>query len=125
MSRSPEPRPALQKAPDGGMHPAAPRAAATKHLHPAPHAPATPAEQPTYKPGDLRARKAAGPGKSGKPGKPGKTSKDKDDGKRTEQVTLEVAIPKKLRKAVRKKAEAEGWTLDQTVTYVLRAWIDG
>jgi len=119
MSRRPEPRPALQKAPDGAMHPAAPRAAATKHLHPAPHAPAAPpapdvpSEPATYKPGDLRARKAAKP------------SKPKDDGKRAEQVTIEVTVPKKLRKAARKKAEAEGWTLDQAVTYVLRAWVDG
>ena len=116
MSRGPEPRPALQKAPDGGMHPAAPRAAATKHLHPAPHAPATPAEPvdpATFKPGDLRARKVA------------KAAKPKDDPKKTEQVTFEVTVPKKLRKAARKKAEAEGWTLDQAVTYVLRAWVDG
>ena len=119
MSRSPEPRPALQKAPDGGMHPAAPRAAATKHLHPAPHAPATPpepADTATFKPGDLRARKAA---------KAAKDAKPKHDHGKAEQVTFEVTVPKKLRKAARKKAEAEGWTLDQAVTYVLRAWVDG
>ena len=113
MSRGPEPRPALQKAPDGSMHPAAPRAAATKHLHPAPHAPATPppvTDPSEFRPGDLRARKVA------------KAAPDKV--KKSELVTVEVALPKKLRKAARKKAEAEGWTLDQAVTYVLRAWVD-
>ena len=39
MSR-PEPRPALQRSGDGGVHPAAPRVSTEQHVHPAPHAPA-------------------------------------------------------------------------------------
>jgi hypothetical protein len=95
------------------MHPAAPRAAATEHLHPAPHAPAAEPDSGNaatrFKPGDLRARKSTKP----------------DKAKKSELVRLEVRLPKKLRKAVRKRAEAEGWSVDQAVTYVLRAWVDG
>ena len=118
MARTPEPRPALTKAPDGGLHPAAPKAVPAKHLHPAPQAPAVPpaaaddASPPRFKPGDLRARKAAGNTKAAKA--------DKKD----ELVELGVTVPKKLRKAVRKKAAKEGWTPQEAVTFVLRAWTD-
>jgi hypothetical protein len=65
-----------------------------------------------FKPGDLRARKAA-------KGKPTKAKV-----KREELVELDVKVPKKLRKAIKKKAETEGWTTDDAVTYVLRAWVE-
>lgn len=120
MATTPEPRPALTKAPDGGLHPAAPKAAPSKHLHAAPHAPAVPAPEPTgpspapvkFKHGDLRARKAASAGKGAKAGKA------------DELVDLGVKVPKKLRKAVRRKAEAEGWPPDDAVTHVLRSWVE-
>ena len=118
MARTPEPRPALKRAPDGALHPAAPKAAPPKHLHPAPNPPAAApepvAEQPEvhYKPGDLRARKAA---KAGKPYKPGK---------KEELVDLEVMVPKKLRKAVRRRAEDEGLTVDDAVTRALSSWVE-
>jgi hypothetical protein len=90
-----------------------------KHLHPAPHAPAaSPVEvaaeepAPRFKPGDLRARKAAAAAGKNKPGK------------KDELVELDVRVPKKLRKAVRRKAEAEGWSADDAVAYVLRAWVE-
>ena len=117
MSRTPEPRPALRRADDGGVHPAAPRATPEKHLHPAPHAPsaATPAPAPDagpFKPGDLRARKAAKSPKSAK----GKKAED--------TVPLEVRIPKKLRKALRKRANADDLPLDDVVSDALSAWLD-
>lgn len=120
MSRTPEPRPALKRAPDGGLHPAAPKAVPPKHLHTAPHAPAVPApevvvaDEPVvrFKPGDLRARKAATSGRGGKPGK------------KEEMAPLDVQVPKKLRKAVRRKAEDEGLTTQDAVTLVLRAWVE-
>ena len=65
MSRTPEPRPALRRAEDGSVHPAAPRAEPPKHLHAAPiptapsAVPPPKGEKTKYKPGDLRARKAA------------------------------------------------------------------
>jgi hypothetical protein len=123
VSRTPEPRPALRRAHDGSVHPAAPRATPEKHLHPAPSAPAAavpepePVPQPVegsgpFKPGDLRARKAAKPPKSGK-------------GKKAEEtVPLEVRIPKKLRKALRKRANADNVVIDDVVTDSLSAWLD-
>jgi len=110
MTRPAEPRPALRKAPDGSMHPAAPRAAEDKHLQAAPP-PSDGTATGQYRHGDLRARKAADP--------------TRKEPKKSELVTVEVHLPKKLRKAARKKAEAEGWTFDQAVRYVLRAWVDG
>lgn len=120
MARTPEPRPALTKAPDGGLHPAAPKAAPPKHLHPAPHAPSVPASEPPtpagppvkFKHGDLRARKAASAGKDAK------------SGKTDELVDLGVKVPKKLRKAIRRRAEAEGWSPDAAVSSVLRTWVE-
>lgn len=124
MTRAPEPRPALKRSADGGLHPAAPQAAPPHHLHPAPQAPAVPPPPPAseaapaptppqrFRPGDLRARKTGSAGKTGKAPKP------------EELVKLDVKVPKKLRKAVRRKAEAEGWPVDDAVAYVLRAWVE-
>jgi hypothetical protein len=124
VSRTPEPRPALQKAPDGAVHPAAaPRTSAPKHLHAAPQAP-TVASSPTaqgsgghgssrhgvgqdFKPGDLRARRAKGKASS------------------EPLVALKVDVPKSLRKSARKKAERNGDDLGVVVTSLLRAWVDG
>ena len=50
MSR-PEPRPALQRPGDGGLHPAAPRVATEQHIHPAPHAPAAATKEPKKRKG--------------------------------------------------------------------------
>lgn len=117
MSRTPEPRPALRRAEDGAVHPAAPRATPEKHLHPAPGAPAVAPPAPEvghFKPGDLRARKAVKPVKD----KAGK-------GKGVEEtVPLEVRIPKKLRKSLRKRANAEDVTADDIVIEALSAWLD-
>ncbi len=108
MSRTPEPRPALQKAPDGAVHPAtAPRTSPPKHLHAAPQAPTVVSAASTYKPGDLRARKA----KSKTPSEP--------------LVDLKVEVPKSVRKTARKKAERRGEDLNMVVTTLLRAWVDG
>jgi hypothetical protein len=114
VSRQPEPRPALRRAQDGALHPAAPRATPSKHLHPAPPAPAveppTPISRGPFKPGDLRARKA---GSSGK----GK--------KADELVSLKVHVPKPLRKAAKKQAKAQKIDLDAVVTDALAAWLQG
>jgi hypothetical protein len=115
VSRTPEPRPALQKAPDGAVHPAtAPRTSAPKHLHAAPQAPTVVPSADSqggvrhhYKPGDLRARRVKG-----------KASTEL-------LVGLKVEVPKTLRKAARKKAQRSGEDLDVVVTALLRAWVDG
>jgi hypothetical protein len=124
VSRTPEPRPALKKAPDGAVHPAAaPRTSAPKHLHAAPAAPSAASGKHTdaadgltktgkghdYKPGDLRARKATAKGK----------------GHSEPTVTLKLEVPKSLRKDARKKAERGGHELDEVIVALLRAWVDG
>ncbi len=117
MSRTPEPRPALRRSNDGSVHPAAPRATPEKHLHPAPVAPiaaTAPTDSGPFKPGDLRARKAAKAAKSAK-------SKNKKD---EETVPLEVRVPKKLRKALRKRAGSDGGTVDDVVIDALYSWLD-
>lgn len=41
------------------------------------------------------------------------------------QVTLEVKVPKRLRKAATAQAERHGTTLDNVVTGLLAGWVDG
>ena len=67
----------------------------------------------TYKPGDLRARKAA------KRADKNRNTKVKKD----ELTSIKVSVPKKLRKAARKRAEKENTTLDLVVTEALQAWL--
>ncbi|HVQ87525.1 MAG TPA: hypothetical protein VMT88_05010 [Actinomycetes bacterium] len=124
MSRTPEPRPALRRATDGSVHPAAPRATPEKHLHPAPVAPVAavaPADNAHYKPGDLRARKAAKAAKSAKDARDLKSGKGK---KAEDSVPLEVRVPKKLRKAVRKRAGVDGGSVDDVVRDALYSYLD-
>ena len=127
MSRTPEPRPALRRANDGSVHPAAPRATPEKHLHAAPQAPVAVPQQSVepvehngngpFKPGDLRARKAAKVAHA-------KETKSRKGKKAEETVPLEVRIPKKLRKAARKRAGAQGGTVDDVVTAALSIFLD-
>lgn len=106
MSR-PEPRPALKRADDGAVHPAAPRVAPERHIHPAPHAPTA-------------------VGKEGKP----ETKSPADetppvvafDGK---PVTLSVEVPKPLRKQLRKVAERDGRSVDDVVVEALTRYLVG
>lgn len=118
MSRTPEPRPALRRADDGEVHPAAPRATPEKHLHPAPPAPAVAPTASHYKPGDLRARKAGVAS-----GRSGKTKKGKK-GEAGETVPLNVDVPKKLRKAIRRQAESESRSVDDLVTDALMGYLE-
>jgi len=120
MSRPPEPRPALRRAEDGSVHPAAPRAEPPKHLHAAP-VPAAPTAVPPpksdkakYKPGDLRARKAT----KGAADRGGSSP-----GTKAELAKLKVAIPKALRKAARKQADADKTSVDVVVAQALDAWL--
>jgi hypothetical protein len=40
-------------------------------------------------------------------------------------TTLEVIVPKKLRKAARSRAQAQGLDLDAVVTELLHRWLTG
>jgi hypothetical protein len=111
----PDPRPALQRAGDGSVHPAAPRVAAEQHVHPAPHAPSA-------------ASKSGAKGKGAKPidraddsGRPSKDAPSEDplpsyEGK---PVELTVAVPKDLRKQVRKVADKAQTSVDSVVVEAL------
>jgi hypothetical protein len=115
----PEPRPALQRSGDGAVHPAAPRVAAEQHIHPVPHAPAAATKQPKKNKGvkpidradDTLPRQAETetplPTFEGKP------------------VELTVAVPKDLRKQVRKAAEKAGTPIDSVVVEALTRFVAG
>lgn len=98
MSR-PEPRPALKRAEDGTVHPAAPRASAEQHLHPVPHAPAA-----ATSPDESSDQRAQGPRHAGFTGK---------------AVELTAKVPKDLRKAVRRRAQRDNRSVDQVVVDAL------
>jgi hypothetical protein len=101
-SDRPAPRPALRRADDGSVHPASPRLSSL----------AVDAES-------LAATvKRAGKGK-------GKTVSRGKGGKPDERVELVVAVPRSIRKELRRKAEAHGWTAEEAAAHVLRAWVDG
>lgn len=105
MSR-PEPRPALQRADDGSVHPAAPRVVPEQHLHPTPHAPVA-ASRPTASIEHAPDREAG-------------VATDAPAAKFTgKPVTLSVEIPKDLRKEARRLAERIGKPLDAVVTDAL------
>lgn len=101
----PEPRPALRRAADGSVHPASAR---TSSLAVDPDAVAAVAKA-------ARKRKSDG----------GKDAKDKDRAKHEDRVELSVTVPRTLRKALRRKAEAHGWSAEEAAAHVLRAWVDG
>lgn len=93
----PVPRPALRRAPDGAVHPATPRR-----------------EGPSA---DLPPRR----GRAGK-GKDAKDAKDRDVKDR--DVTLVVHLPKALRRDLRRKAEAAGYTAEEALAALARAWVE-
>lgn len=41
------------------------------------------------------------------------------------QVSLQVQVPKRLRKAARAQAQRQGTTIDEVVTGLLAGWVDG
>ena len=125
MSRTPEPRPALRRADDGSVHPAAPKAEPPTHLHaapvptaasaaPPPKSEKTKGEKTKYKPGDLRARKAA---------KEAVDQRQLAGSTKDEFAKLRVSIPKTLRKAARKRADADNTSVDAVVADALAAWL--
>lgn len=114
MSR-PEPRPALQRSGDGGVHPAAPRVATEAHIHPAPHAPAVATkESKKHKGGKTidRADDSAVIAKDSTPDADAVPALTAFAGK---PVELSVTVPKDLRKQVRKMAERSGTSVDDVV----------
>jgi hypothetical protein len=111
MTVNPQPRPALRKAPDRSIHPAAPRLT-----------PIIASLPPQPDPVETAPRK----NRKGKPSKgSGKSARSKSSAPGTvdeKTVELVVAIPKSLRKRVRAKAAEHGITAEQAAYQLLRSW---
>ena len=121
MSR-PEPRPALQRSGDGGVHPAAPRVATEQHIHPAPHAPGASTKQSKKRKGAKTIDRATDPAGSAGFVKDAPA----DDPLPTftgKPVDLTVSVPKDLRKQVRKLAESGDSSVDEVVAKALARFV--
>lgn len=148
---TPAPRPALRKAPDAHIHPAAPASGGMRLRAATEGAPeAGPAEQPTADglaplPGPREsadsggeARQRAGGAGGRKPSGPlkGITSDSlraagrrgapgrRDDRAREKKVELTVQVPKSLRKEFQAAAKSRKTDPDAVVEALLRAWLD-
>ena len=112
---NPQPRPALQRAPDSGTSPAT----AVTHTADVPAVDALSAV-PTW---------AVPKGKQGKKPKSGADAKattarkaPKNDGK---QVEITFLLPKAQRKALDKRADEQGYSRDDVLAMLVRAWLEG
>lgn len=141
MSGTPTPRPALKKAADAHIHPAAPghRTVLLRH----PDAPTTTAPAPRAPtedvPGDPSQGKGRAPSVAGKSsllsGPLGGHTSDsirrpKGRGSRRaadagKKVELTVEIPKSLRKELNARLKTERTDADAVVAALLRGWLDG
>lgn len=111
---TPEPRPALRKAPDGSVHPASTILSSLAVSLP-PQGPGL--DGSSTSPGEASAKKQKGR----KNGKGKKGAKPEPE----EIVALQVELPRPVRKALRKRASDYGWTAEEAAAHVLRVWADG
>ncbi|MGH8825437.1 MAG: hypothetical protein ACRDVN_13315 [Jiangellaceae bacterium] len=95
MTTTPPPRPALRRADDGTVHPAAP------------HLSTLAVDVSGASAREVRRR-----------------AKKKDKDKAEETVDITVTLPKRVRKRLRRKAETHGWTAEEAASHVLRVWAD-
>ena len=134
MATNPNPRPALRKAPDASVHPAAPVVGPA-----APPAVVEPSRSPAANPRPTHLRPVVGLGgvtsdglrkapeeKKAKKGK-GKDAKESNKAAKVHQrrVDLKVKVPKEVRRALRTNAKARGTSVDDVVTNVLQGWLHG
>jgi len=141
MAPNPTPRPALRKAPDATIHPAAP--VADDSLSPVvePTAPKKSARK-EERPAHLRPVTGLGGSTSDvlrrapeidEPTKDKATKSAKGSKKRRKKaakvhqrrVDLKVKVPKDVRQALRSNAKARGTSVDDVVTNVLQGWLHG
>ena len=106
---NPQPRPALQRAADSGTSPAT---AVTPNTDVAVADSAT--TVPTW---------AAPKGKQGKKPKPASTTKAPK--KSSKQVEVTFRLPKHQRKALDKRADEQGYSRDDVLAMLVRAWLEG
>ncbi len=100
---TPQPRPALRKAPDGSVHPASVLLSSLAVSVPSPGSPDS---------------------TGGKKGKKGKKKSKPAPVEPTEVVALQVQLAKPVRKALRKRAAEYGWSAEEAAAHVLRVWAE-
>jgi len=101
---TPQPRPALRKAPDGSVHPASVLLSSLAVSVPSEGSPSDDA--------------------GGKKGKKNKKKGKTPPVEPAEVVALQVELPKSVRKALRKRAADYGWSAEEAAAHVLRVWAD-
>ncbi len=134
MTNNPGPRPALRKAPDATVHPAAPVAAEA-----APGVPVVAAKVEQPRPVHLRpvtglggstsdvlrpAPKKKSQKRMEKSAKAQRKQEKKDRERNARRVDLHVQVPKSVRRDLRQNAKARGTSVDDIVTSVLEGWLD-
>mgnify|MGYP001828176801 CR=1 FL=1 len=100
---TPQPRPALRKAPDGSVHPASVLLSSLAVRVPTPGSPDS---------------------TGAKKGKKGKKKSKPAPVETTEVVALQVELDKPVRKALRKRAAEYGWSAEEAAAHVLRVWAE-
>ena len=142
MTSNPAPRPALRKAPDASVHPAAP--VVTPGSNPPVVDPHAEAPEAGLRPRPTHLRPVVGlggstsdalrktpPKKSVKGAKNVKSDKKlkkmskKERKRHLRRVSLQVEVPKDVRSRLRSNAKARGTSVDDVVTSVLQGWLDG
>lgn len=133
MASNPHPRPALRKAPDASVHPAAP--VVGPQDPPAVVDPGKKGAAEAARPSHLRpvvglgGVTSDGLRKAPEEAKKSKKSKEKHAKKAAKvhqrRVDLKVKVPKDVRRALRTKAKARGTSVDDVVTNVLQGWLHG
>lgn len=140
--QNPAPRPALRRAPDAGIHPAAPVVAPDAAPAVLPAEP-MPSDVVRTRPAHLRPvvglggstsdvlRKApkvepapVGKKSASKGGKKKSKLSKKERKRRHRRVKLQVEVPPDVRSKLRKNAKARGTSVDDMVTAVLQGWLD-
>jgi hypothetical protein len=144
MATNPTPRPALRKAPDASVHPAAPvvgPADPPAVVEPSARAASSATPRPTHlrpvvglggvtsdglrkAPEEKKSKKGKGQAKTKTKGKVDKESK-KAAKVHMRRVDLKVKVPKEVRQALRTNAKARGTSVDDVVTNVLQGWLHG
>jgi hypothetical protein len=129
---TPAPRPALKKAADAHIHPAAPghpagalRPAAVLEAEAAAAEAAASAQAAGTPPAGARLTGPLRGTTSDSLRAAGKTSRRQARQQQEKRVELTVKVPKSLRKDFRAALKADGKDADEVVTALLRAWLGG
>ncbi|MFM2437712.1 MAG: hypothetical protein RLZ55_523 [Actinomycetota bacterium] len=134
MATNPAPRPALRKAPDASVHPAAPVVGPDSPPGIVQPKPMPGGKAPTHlrpvvgiggSTSDVLRRVPADPKDAAakKAKKQSKKAAKAERKRRQQRVELQVKVPKDVRNQLRKNAKARGTSVDDVVTSVLEGWL--